>query len=68
MGTYTVTGTTIAFGPLATTRMACTTAQLAAQERAYLAGLARVMTWVVSGEVLELRDVNGALQASFARA
>jgi heat shock protein HslJ len=66
-GTFTVGDETIAFGPLATTRMACPTPELAAQERAYIAALARAVTWQVRGDQLQLRDADGALQASFAR-
>lgn len=68
MGTCTVAGRAIAFGALATTRMACAAPELAAQEQAYLAALGRAAAWEVSGDVLELRDAGGALQASFARA
>ncbi len=66
-GTYTVDGETIAFGALGTTRMACPSEALAAQEAAYLAALAAAATWSVSGDRLELRDASGALQASFTR-
>jgi heat shock protein HslJ len=68
MGTCTVVGRAIAIGALATTRMVCATPELAAQEQAYLAALGRAAAWEVSGDVLELRDAGGALQASFTRA
>ena len=67
MGTYAVHGEAIAFGALATTRMACPTAELAAQEQAYLAALGRSTTWSVRGDVLEMRDAAGAVQATFVR-
>jgi heat shock protein HslJ len=67
-GTYAIDGEGIAFGPLGTTRMACPSEALAAQESAYLAALASAVTWSVSGERLELRDASGALQATFRRA
>jgi heat shock protein HslJ len=68
MGTCTVDGGTIGFGPIAATRMACATPKLAAQEQAYLAALARATAWEVRGDELELRDADGALQASYVRA
>ncbi len=67
-GTYTVDGEAIAFGALGSTRMACPSETLAAQEAAYLAALAAAVTWSAAGDRLELRDASGALQASFARA
>ncbi len=67
-GTYTVDEETISFGTLATTRMACPSEALAAQEAAYLAALATAVTWDVSGDRLELRDLRGAMQVAFRRA
>ena len=63
-----VEGATIRIGPVATTRMACPSESLAAQEAAYLAALAAAVTWSVSGDRLELRDARGAMQATFVRA
>jgi heat shock protein HslJ len=67
VGAYAVDGEGIRFGPLATTRMACPDEELAEQERAYLAGLAAAASWSVRGDRLELRDADGALQATFRR-
>lgn len=52
MGSYTVTGDRLAFGPLASSRMACT--QLAGSDAAFAAALARVTKWRLSGQRLEL--------------
>ncbi len=68
IGAFTVDGESIVFGPLASTRMACPTDDLAEQERAYLAALAAATTWSVRGDRLELRDATGALQAGYRRA
>jgi heat shock protein HslJ len=64
-GTYTVDGDKIAIGPLATTRMACATDELNAQEQEYLAALGNVATYSISGGTLELRDAGGALQVQY---
>jgi heat shock protein HslJ len=66
-GTYAVDEETISFMALATTRMACPSEALAAQEAAYLAALAAAVTWDVSGDRLDLRDARGAMQATFRR-
>ena len=67
VGAYQVDGDGIAFGPLASTRMACPDDALAGQERAYLAALAVAVSWSARGDRLELRDADGALQATFRR-
>jgi heat shock protein HslJ len=64
-GPYTVDGSAIAIGPLMSTKMACPTLD---QETAFLAALAASTTFVISGDTLELRDDEGALQVSFTAA
>ena len=64
-GTYTTDGDKIAIGPLATTRMACATEELNAQEQEYLASLAKAATYAISDGTLELRDAGGALQVQY---
>jgi heat shock protein HslJ len=64
-GTYTTDGDKIAIGPLATTRMACATEELNAQEQEYLAALAKAATYTISAGMLELRDTGGALQVQY---
>ena len=67
IGAYTTDGEGMAFGPLASTRMACPDEGLAEQERAYLAALASVASWSIRAERLELRDAAGALMAAYRR-
>jgi len=64
-GRYDANDGTIKIGPLASTRMACPTAEQQDQETAYLAALEAATTYAISGGALELRDASGALQASF---
>jgi heat shock protein HslJ len=63
-GTYTVDGAGIAFGPVASTKMACEQAVMD-QETAFFAALAASSTYAISGDALELRDADGALQVGF---
>ena len=63
-GTYTVDGSSISFGPLATTKMACPVAETAV-ETAYLAGLAGVKTWSIQALFLTL---DGVAKMTFAPA
>jgi heat shock protein HslJ len=67
-GQYTVTDTTIAFGPLATTRRACLTEAAAAQEQAFLAALAASTRFELDGNRLTLRNDAGATQVVLGRA
>lgn len=60
-----ITGNRIAIGPLISTKMACASAELNAQETAYLAALGSAQTYDILGKRLELRDAGGALMASF---
>lgn len=63
-GPYTLEGSTLTFGALAATKKDCELS-LTTQESAYLAALSRVATYSIRGEVLELRDNKGALQAAY---
>lgn len=63
-GTYTIDGAGIAFGPIASTKMACEQPAMD-QETAFLAALAASSTYAISGDELELRDADGALQVGF---
>jgi heat shock protein HslJ len=58
-GTYAVSGSTIAFGPTATTLRACIDPNLSAQEQAYLAALASSTSYQLSSSQLVLSDANG---------
>lgn len=60
-----VDGDTVAIGPLASTKMACTDEAASTQEFAFLAALEASTTFEVRGSRLELRDDSGALQVSF---
>lgn len=64
-GPAVVDGTSIAIGPLASTKMACTDETASAQETAYLAALEAATTFKVTGAKLELRDADGSLQVGF---
>lgn len=64
-GPAVVDGDSIAIGPLASTKMACTDEAASAQETAFLAALQAATTFEVRGSTLELRDADGALQVSF---
>ena len=63
-GTYTVDGAGIAFGPIASTKMACEQPAMD-QETTFFAALAASSTYAISGDELELRDPDGALQVGF---
>jgi heat shock protein HslJ len=64
-GPAVVDGTSIAIGPLASTKMACADAAANSQETAFLAALQAATTFQVQGSRLELRDADGALQVQF---
>lgn len=64
-GPAVVDGTSIAIGPLASTKMACADEAASAQEFAFLAALEASTTLQVRGAKLELRDADGALQVAF---
>lgn len=67
-GTYTLDGSGISFGPLATTRMACASEDVNTQEQAYLAALANTKTWDLHNGVLTFRDAGGATQVDYTQA
>jgi heat shock protein HslJ len=61
-GTYTVDGSKIAIGPLASTRMACAEPEgVMEQEAQYLAALQTAATYKLEGDRLQLRTADGAL-------
>ena len=64
-GTYTVVGSAITIGPLGTTRMACASDALNAQEQQYLIALQAAATWDIEAHGLTLRDAEGAMQVTF---
>ena len=66
-GLYTVTGATIAFGPLVSTRRACPSEAATAQEQAFLAALAASTRYEPRGDRLTLRDDGGAVQVDMVR-
>jgi heat shock protein HslJ len=56
-GTYTVDGSSITFGPLASTKMACPVADMAV-ETAFLAGLAGATSWSIEALFLTLEGAS----------
>jgi heat shock protein HslJ len=64
-GPAVVDGTSIAIGPLASTKMACADPAAAAQETAYLVALEAATMVQIQGASLELRDADGALLVQF---
>jgi heat shock protein HslJ len=64
-GAFEADGGSIRIGPLASTRMACPGAGVSEQETAYIAALERARRFSIVDRRLELRDEDGALQASF---
>ena len=59
-GDYQVAGGAIDIGPLGTTRMACASDELAAQEASYLAALDAATLWTLDGQDLVLLGADGA--------
>ncbi len=64
-GPYVVTGAKIKIGPLASTRRACLSDEVATQETHYLAALELATTFRVTGARLELFRADGGLAATF---
>jgi heat shock protein HslJ len=64
MGTYTASGSSLRFGPVATTRMMCSQAGVMEQEQQFLKALDSVTTIRQEGERAELRTADGALAVS----
>jgi heat shock protein HslJ len=61
-GSFTTDGDSLTVGPLATTRMACASDELNAQEALYLAALQNSATYDISNGTLTIRDAGGASQ------
>jgi heat shock protein HslJ len=62
-GGYQVSGNSLKVGPLASTQMACETpAGLMDQEQQYLAALQNSATYEIAGDILTIRDADGAMQ------
>ncbi|WP_417070010.1 META domain-containing protein [Niveibacterium terrae] len=57
MGSYRLEGSVVRFGPVATTMMACLSG--GADEKRFLAALARVVHWRAEKGVLSLSDAQG---------
>jgi len=66
-GTYTTSGSSLSFGPIASTQMAC---QPPADtvETAYLANLSKTASYTVGGDSLTLLDASGAKLLIYAAA
>jgi heat shock protein HslJ len=65
-GPYKVTGNQIGIGPLSSTRKACSDpAGVMEQEAQYLAALENAEVFIVDGNALELREVDGTVMAKF---
>jgi heat shock protein HslJ len=60
-GTFTQTGDSLSFSPLAVTKMACPPA-LIAQERAFLAALQATTAMHLADKTLELKDASGKVR------
>ena len=67
-GPYTVDGDTIKIGPLASTKMACSSEELSKQEADYLAALELATTFAVVGDRLDLFRDGGTFAATLAKA
>ncbi|MET1232920.1 MAG: META domain-containing protein [Candidatus Limnocylindrales bacterium] len=61
-GTFTADAAILKVGPLATTRMACVSDELNAQEAQYLAALQSAATYDITNGTLTIRDADGASQ------
>ena len=66
-GPYTAIGTAMTIGPLATTRMACSSPALDTQEQQFLTALQSVATWEAD-DGITLRDWGGVTKASLTAA
>jgi heat shock protein HslJ len=63
---YTLDGDAIALAPILSTKKFCSEPEgVMEQEANYLAALETVAMWSIRGDVLELRDADGALAVSF---
>ena len=61
-GPYTLSGSSISLGPLATTRRACVSEDANRQEQAFLAALSATTRYELTGDQLTFRDNTGATQ------
>lgn len=66
-GPFTLDGSNIKIGPVASTMMACEEA-VSKQEMAYFKALGNATTYSIQSDKLELRSADGALQVSFVAA
>jgi heat shock protein HslJ len=67
-GPYKITGSQIGIGPISSTEKACSDpAGVMEQEAQYLAALENAEVFVVEGNSLELREVDGTLMAKLAK-
>jgi len=66
-GPYTAIGTSMTIGPLATTRMACSSPALDTQEQQFLTALQSVATWEAD-DGITLRDWGGATKVTLTKA
>jgi heat shock protein HslJ len=66
-GSYEAKDGKLTFGPLVSTLMACATPGAMEQEAAYMAALAKVAGYTVTGDQLTLIDANGTLVAEFTK-
>jgi heat shock protein HslJ len=67
-GPYKITGNQIGIGPLSSTRKACSDpAGVMEQEAQYQAALENAQVFVVDGNTLELRQVDGTVTAKFTK-
>jgi heat shock protein HslJ len=67
-GPYKVTSNQIGIGPLSSTKKACgEPAGVMEQEAQYMAALENAETFIVDGNTLELREVDGTVMAKFTK-
>ncbi len=64
-GAYRISGATITFGNLASTRRACLDPALNTQEAAFYQAFGAVTSWELTGAELLLKDGNGATRLRF---
>jgi heat shock protein HslJ len=64
---YNVTGSSVAIGPVGSTKMYCNGPGVMQQESMYLASLGKTKTFAITGGRLSLADANGTTLLSFTR-
>ena len=67
-GPYEIDGDSITIGPLAGTKMACTSEELSKQEADFLAALELATTFIVTGDRLDLLRDGGTIAATLQKA